>query len=160
MLTSGCFRPKAVIRDLDGHWSSVDSTWRRHLLCSTAEKREAQMLSSRCVSKIDFSHLKTEFLLIAATAMLTACAEHPAHESAGSDHYGVAEVGSFHIGGRQATLSGLPTKEIVFTAGAAPFKVDPNGEFEVEQMYVQYVKLFGPYARAKYPLLMWHGGGL
>jgi len=27
-------------------------------------------------------------------------------------------------------------------------------------MYVQYVKLFGPYARAKYPLLLWHGGGL
>ena len=27
-------------------------------------------------------------------------------------------------------------------------------------MYVQYVKLYGSYARAKYPLLMWHGGGL
>ena len=33
------------------------------------------------------------------------------------------EVGSFHVGGRQVTLSGLPEKEIVFTAGAAPFKV-------------------------------------
>jgi pimeloyl-ACP methyl ester carboxylesterase len=69
-------------------------------------------------------------------------------------------VGSFHIGGRQVTLSGLPEKEIVFTAGAAPFKVNPNGDFEVEQMYVQYVKLQESSQRAKYPLLMWHGGGL
>ena len=37
-------------------------------------------------------------------------------------------------------------------------KVDPNGEFEVEQMYVQYVKLAQPKARV--PLLLWHGGGL
>src|SRR5258707_15835964 len=27
-------------------------------------------------------------------------------------------------------------------------------------MYVQYVKLYGPYVRARYPLLLWHGGGL
>ena len=36
--------------------------------------------------------------------------------------------------------------------------VDPNGEFEVEQMYVQYVKLAQP--KGKVPLLLWHGGGL
>ena len=46
----------------------------------------------------------------------------------------------------------------MFTAGSAPIKVDPNGDFEVEQMYVQYVKLAQP--KAKYPLLLWHGGGL
>ena len=39
-----------------------------------------------------------------------------------------------------------------------PIKVDPNGEFEVEQMYVQYVKLAQP--KGKVPLLLWHGGGL
>jgi len=95
-----------------------------------------------------------KYTLLAASFVLAACAHDP------GTHYGVSEVGSFHVGGRQATLSGLPTKEIVFTAGAAPFKVDPNGDFEVEQMYVQYVKLYGPYVRAKYPLLLWHGGGL
>jgi pimeloyl-ACP methyl ester carboxylesterase len=105
-------------------------------------------------------------IAIAATAaLLSACAHDRGGMGAGHGpgnrtHYGVAEIGSFHVGGRQVTLSGLPTKEIVFTAGAPPLKVDPNGDFEVEQMYVQYVKLFGPYARAKYPLLMWHGGGL
>jgi pimeloyl-ACP methyl ester carboxylesterase len=70
----------------------------------------------------------------------------------------VKEMGSFHIGGRQVTLDGLPVREIVFTPGAAPFKSDPNGDFEVEQMYVQYVRLANP--RAKFPMLLIHGGGL
>ena len=94
------------------------------------------------------------------SAGLAACAHGPAEHHPDGSHYGVSEVGSFHAGGRQVTLSGLPTKEIVFSAGAPPAKVDPNGDFEVEQMYVQYVKLYGPYVRARYPLLMWHGGGL
>ena len=72
--------------------------------------------------------------------------------------YLVKEVGSFHVGGRTETLSGMPSKEIVFSPGAPPIKVDPNGEFEVEQMYVQYVKLANP--KGKVPLLLWHGGGL
>ncbi|MEJ0077757.1 MAG: esterase [Alphaproteobacteria bacterium] len=72
--------------------------------------------------------------------------------------YLVKEVGSFHIGGHTETLSGLPTKEVSFSAGMPPIKLDPNGEFLVEQMYVQYVKLAQP--KAKVPLLLWHGGGL
>ncbi len=72
--------------------------------------------------------------------------------------YMVKEVGSFHVGGRSETLSGLPSKEVVFSAGMPAIKLDPNGEFEVEQMYVQYVKLAQP--KAKVPLLLWHGGGL
>jgi pimeloyl-ACP methyl ester carboxylesterase len=70
----------------------------------------------------------------------------------------VAEIGSFHVGGRPVALSGMATQEIVFSAGAPPIKVDPNGEFEVEQMYAQYVKLTNP--KARYPLLLVHGGGL
>jgi pimeloyl-ACP methyl ester carboxylesterase len=72
--------------------------------------------------------------------------------------YLVKEVGSFHIGGHTETLTGLPTKEVSFSAGMPPIKMDPNGEFLVEQMYVQYVKLAQP--KAKVPLLLWHGGGL
>ena len=49
-------------------------------------------------------------------------------------------------------------KILKFTPDAKPFKSDPNGRFEVEQMYVQYVRLSEP--KAKYPLMMWHGGGL
>lgn len=70
----------------------------------------------------------------------------------------IAEIGSFHIGGRVVTLEGLPKKEIVFSPGAPPLTVDPNGEFAVEQMYVQYLKQTAP--KARYPLLLWHGGGL
>lgn len=72
--------------------------------------------------------------------------------------YVLKDMGSFHVGGRQVTLKDLPVKEIVFSAGAPAVKVDPNGDFEVEQMYVQY---FIPAdQKSKYPLLMWHGGGL
>jgi hypothetical protein len=58
--------------------------------------------------------------------------------------YLVKEIGSFHIGGYTETLTGLPSREIVYTAGAPSIKIDPNGEVEVEQMYVQYVKLAQP----------------
>ena len=63
--------------------------------------------------------------------------------------YDVREIGSFHVGGQAIKLEGLPK-----TAGGA----DPNGDFHTGQMYVQYVKLKDP--SAKYPLLMWHTGGV
>jgi hypothetical protein len=70
----------------------------------------------------------------------------------------IKEMGSFHVGGREVTLSGLPVKEVVFAAGGVPAKIDPNGVYQVEQMYVQY---FVPSVeKGKLPLLMWHGGGL
>lgn len=53
-----------------------------------------------------------------------------------SAEYLVREIGSFHVSGRNVTLSGLPQREITFTPGAPPLRVDPNGEFEAEQMYV------------------------
>jgi hypothetical protein len=67
-------------------------------------------------------------------------------------------MGSFHIGGRIAEVSGKPVTEIQRVPGGPFSKNDPNGQFMVEQMYVQY---FLPKAKkGKYPLLMWHGGGL
>lgn len=75
-----------------------------------------------------------------------------------SADYFVKEIGSFHIGGRVETLAGLPSREFVATAGAPSITVDPNGEFEVGQMYVQYVKLARP--KTRFPILLWHGGGL
>lgn len=68
------------------------------------------------------------------------------------------EMGSFHVGGRIAVVSGKPVKEVVFSKGGVPAKIDPNGEYQVEQMYVQY---FTPQnVKSKYPILLWHGGGL
>jgi pimeloyl-ACP methyl ester carboxylesterase len=87
------------------------------------------------------------WLAAGAVALVTGCAG-----------MAVREVGSFHVGGRHVTLSGLPVRAGVAAAGAAPIRVDPNGNFEAAQMYVQYVRLAHP--KARYPLLMWHGGGL
>ena len=80
---------------------------------------------------------------------LAACAQAPIQ---------LKDMGSFHVGGRDVTISGKPVKEVVFTPGGVPAKVDPNGVYTVEQMYVQY---FIPQdERGKVPLLMWHGGCL
>src|SRR5215472_11636162 len=49
------------------------------------------------------------------------------------------DMGSFHVGGRVIEITGQPIKEIVFTPGGVPAKMDRKG---------------------KLPLLMWHGGGL
>ncbi len=75
-----------------------------------------------------------------------------------SEPIALRDVGSFHIGGRHIEISGQPVKEVVFTPGGVPAKVDPNGVYQVEQMYVQYFLQQKP--RGKLPLLMWHGGGL
>jgi hypothetical protein len=48
------------------------------------------------------------------------------------------DMGSFHVGGRVVEISGKPLKEVVFSAGGVPAKIDPNGLYQVEQMYVQY----------------------
>jgi pimeloyl-ACP methyl ester carboxylesterase len=70
----------------------------------------------------------------------------------------IAQVGSFHVGGRLVEISGKPIKEVVFSPGSAPAKIDPNGKYLVEQMYVQY---FIPKdVKHQLPILLWHGGGL
>src|SRR4051812_18468286 len=68
------------------------------------------------------------------------------------------DMGSFHIGGRHVEVRGQPVKEITFTPGGVPAKVDPNGVYQVEQMYAQYFLVQN--RKGKLPLLMWHGGGL
>ena len=67
-------------------------------------------------------------------------------------------MGSFHVGGRIVEVTGKPVREIVRQPGGPLTKLDPNGQYMVEQMYVQY---FLPQNRkGKLPLLLWHGGGL
>jgi hypothetical protein len=68
------------------------------------------------------------------------------------------DIGSFHVGGRVIDITGQPIKEVVFTPGGVPAKVDPNGKYQVEQMYVQYFLPQNP--KGRLPLLLWHGGGL
>ncbi len=88
-------------------------------------------------------------LSLSLAAVCGACAHAPMQ---------VEDIGSFHISGRQVTLSGLPITEVTLTAGAPPVRLDPNGDFQTGQMYVQYVRLAAP--KKSLPILMWHGGGL
>ena len=38
------------------------------------------------------------------------------------------DMGSFHVGGRLVEIIGKPVKEVTFTPGGVPAKVDPNGD--------------------------------
>jgi hypothetical protein len=56
----------------------------------------------------------------------------------GQDPIVLRQMGSFHVGGRLIEITGQPIKEVVFTPGGVPARMDPNGKYQVEQMYVQY----------------------
>jgi hypothetical protein len=47
------------------------------------------------------------------------------------------DMGSFHVGGRLVEISGKPVRELTFAPGGVPAKIDPNGTYQVEQMYIQ-----------------------
>jgi pimeloyl-ACP methyl ester carboxylesterase len=66
--------------------------------------------------------------------------------------------GSFHVGGREVVISGQPVREVLFTPGGVPARVDPNGTYLMGGMYAQYMIPAAP--RGQAPLLLWHGGGL
>lgn len=91
--------------------------------------------------------MSRRFLL--ALAFLAGCNQSP---------IALREMGSFHIGGREVALSGKPVKEVVLTPGGVPARIDPNGTYLVEAMYVQY--FLPSNRRGAIPLLLWHGGGL
>jgi pimeloyl-ACP methyl ester carboxylesterase len=100
-----------------------------------------------------FTHTLGKTMALAAMAGLTLGSAMGQNNS-----MDIAEVGSFHVGGRLVQIQGQPVREVVFTPGGAPAKIDPNGNYLVESMYVQY---FTPAKiRAKVPILLWHGGGL
>src|SRR3978361_529813 len=90
------------------------------------------------------------FLIVAAVLMTGA--------ASAAEPIALRDMGSFHVGGRLVEISGKPVKEVTFTPGGVPAKVDPNGTYQVEQMYVQY--FLPANEKGAYPLLMWHGGGL
>jgi pimeloyl-ACP methyl ester carboxylesterase len=89
-------------------------------------------------------------LLIGLAALSAGCAQQEVLQ--------VKDIGSKHVGGRAFVIEGMAEKEITFSPGSPPMKLNPNGEFAVEQMYLQYVRLAAP--KAKYPMLLMHGGGL
>lgn len=87
---------------------------------------------------------------ILVPALLAACASDRAIV--------LRDMGSFHVGGRVAVVSGKPVTEIRRTPTGPLTKLDPNGSYQVEQAYVQY--FLPEKRRGALPLLLWHGGGL
>ena len=71
--------------------------------------------------------------------------------------YDLKDFGSFHVGGRTVTVAGREKRLVEFTPELA-WEYDPNGDFLIEQVYVQY---FIPAERTfPHPLVLLHGGGL
>jgi acetyl esterase/lipase len=66
--------------------------------------------------------------------------------------------GSFHVGGREVVISGQPVREVLFSPGGVPARVDPNGTDLMGMMYAQYMIPANP--RGQAPILLRHGGGL
>jgi len=56
-------------------------------------------------------------LSMLAATVLAGCAQAP---------IALQDMGSFHIGGREVTISGKLVKEVTFTPGGVRAKVDPN----------------------------------
>lgn len=100
-----------------------------------------------------FEFRKIAFALSVASALpLAACG------GGGPGDIVLAQMGSYHVGGRAVTIEGKPVREVRFTPGGVPARVDPNGTFLVEHAYAQW---FEPrVVRGAAPLLMMHGGGL
>jgi pimeloyl-ACP methyl ester carboxylesterase len=98
------------------------------------------------------------FAAVLVSGLAMAAATFPAGSAEKKMPISLQTMGSFHVGGKIVEITGQPTREVVFSPGGVPAKVDPNGQYMVGQMYVQY---FVPTPkRGSYPLLMWHGGGL
>jgi pimeloyl-ACP methyl ester carboxylesterase len=70
----------------------------------------------------------------------------------------LARWGSFHVGGRLVPLSGKPVRTLSLSPGGMPARIDPNGTYLAGAMYAQY--MIPAECRGRFPLLLWHGGGM
>ncbi|WP_426959612.1 esterase [Muricoccus radiodurans] len=96
---------------------------------------------------------------LAAALVLPALAEaQTSPQPAARPPVTLQDWGSFHVGGREVVISGQPVREVLFSPGGVPARVDPNGTYMMGGMYAQYM-IPSP-QRGSVPMLMWHGGGL
>ncbi len=70
----------------------------------------------------------------------------------------LADFGSFHVGGRRLQVSGRPAETLYISSSLPDFRWDPNGDYQVEQAYVQY--FIPAKRRCPLPVLLQHGGGM
>lgn len=74
------------------------------------------------------------------------------------DVIALRRVRGFHIGGQALDLQGLPHKVIETVPGEPARHSNPNGRYQVGQLYAQHFEL--AQAVHKTPVLLWHGGGM
>ncbi len=91
-----------------------------------------------------------------ALTLLNGCASIPPTPGEGTIH--LKSVRGFHVSGERVRLSGLPLREVRTNPQAVPRMADPNGDYQVGQLYVQQFSQVSP--KGKVPILLWHGGGL
>ena len=69
----------------------------------------------------------------------------------------IKKFGSFYIGGRVLAISGMPAKTVYRNPDFPDLLIDPNGEYAVDQAYVQYY--IPASAEQRLPVVLAHGGG-
>jgi hypothetical protein len=138
----------AVIRGLRWPQTSLDKATRlateAGLSTSTRDRNRRQLIS---IGRSVMRRPATSALALVLTSA-----------AAFADDIVLRGMGSLHVGGRIVELHGRPVREIVRVPGGPSSKLDPNGQYQVEQMYAQY--FLPKNLKGKVPLLMWHGGGL
>ena len=100
--------------------------------------------------------MKRRALIAAATALPASAGAQTMPQT--TTPLALRAMGSFHIGGREVEITGRPVREVTLVPGSPVMRLDPNGPYQVEGMYVQYA--IPEPQRSTAPLLMWHGGGL
>ena len=96
---------------------------------------------------------KASLAAVAAASMAA-----PTRAAAAEDAVSLTSWGNFHVGGRLVEISGKPMREVVFSPGGVPAKINPNGTYMTGGMFAQY--MIPSRQRGVAPLLLWHGGGL
>jgi hypothetical protein len=72
-------------------------------------------------------HVATSALVLALTAQIFPLG------AAHADDIVLRAMGSFHVGGRIVEVHGKPVRDIVRVPGGPSSKLDPNGDYQVEQ---------------------------
>jgi hypothetical protein len=70
----------------------------------------------------------------------------------------VRSMSGFHVGGRSLSVHGEASRPMFVAPGVPAATADPNGDFEIGQLYAHEVRLDDP--RSQYPVVFWPGGGL
>lgn len=70
----------------------------------------------------------------------------------------LASMGSYIVGGRVVAVADQPIRTVSLSGGLTEFTYDPNGSFQIEHAYVQY--MVPARLSLRVPVVLVHGGGM